>query len=355
MFAYNIGETAPNSQSRVAQASIAPVNPGKNYLVGLNALRAIAALSVCLFHYTNGMLPKLVVPYTKAAFENGYLGVDIFFVISGFIIPYSLIGKNYRVSKIGNYLKKRILRINPPAYVSVFLILAQWFLIDYFINHSTHYTDSLSWGQLLANLTFIVPFTNYQWINGIFWTLAIEFQFYLFIGLLFARLFEHAIPWFVGIYLLIATAALLPHAASIWFLAYSSLFALGGLALLWQQRRLSPLAYGLGLLMFGAIAFWQLSFYAALVGVGTALAINAITFSIPGLTFLGKLSYSLYLVHGLIGTTAEFVIIKLLPPTSDARKLLLTAICLSLAIAGAYLFYRFVEQPFMRLAGQKRG
>ena len=326
----------------------------KQYLVGLDALRAVAALSVCLFHFTGGMMPKLIVPTVQAAFSRGYLGVDIFFVISGFIIPYSLIGKSHRLTGFFAYLKKRVMRINPPAYVSIFLVLGQWFIIDRLIQHNTHYTSELSWAQLVHNLLFTVPFTDYKWISGIFWTLAIEFQFYLFIGLLFSLLFERSIGWFAGLYALVAAVSFLPGTDAVAFLHYSSLFALGGIALLWQQQRVPQWLYLAGLLAFGALTFWQLEIYAALVGVGTAVAINMLKVRIPGLSFLGRMSYSLYLVHALIGTTAEFVLIKLVPPINDVRKIGMTLVCLVLAIVGAYLFYRLVEQPFMKLAVQKR-
>ena len=90
------------------------------------------------------------------------------------------------------------------------------------------------------------------------------------------------------------------------------------------------------------------------MGIATAMAINALRARVLGLAFLGKISYSLYLVHGLIGTTAEFALIKLFPPSTDARKLLLTATCFILALGGAYLFYLLIEKPFMRLAAQNR-
>ncbi|QKG51634.1 acyltransferase family protein [Hymenobacter sp. BRD67] len=325
----------------------------KSYLPGLDTLRAVAALSVCFFHFSGGMMPKLVVPAAKSAFSQGYLGVDIFFVISGFIIPYSLVGKNHRVAGFFAYLKKRVMRINPPAYISLLLVLGQWFFIDKVINKTSFYTKDLSISQVVHNLLFTIPFTNYKWISGIFWTLAIEFQFYLFIGLLFNFLFGRKVGWFVVLYVLMGLLQFVPVLAAAGFFHYSTLFALGGVALLWQQQAPKWL-YVAGLAVFGGLALWQLGLYAALIGVGTAVAINTIKVSIPGFSFLGKISYSLYLLHGLIGTTAEFALVKLLPPTSDARKLLLTAVCLSLAIAGAYVFYLVVEKPFMRLASQSR-
>lgn len=326
----------------------------KHYLVGLDALRAIAALSVCLYHCSGGMLPKLVVPAAKHAFAYGYLGVDIFFVISGFIIPYSLLGKNYRVTGIFGYLRKRIVRITPPAYISLLLIIGQWYIIDKLINHNTHYTGTLSFARVAHNLLFTVPFTPYAWISTLFWTLAIEFQFYLFIGLFFNYLFSRQLAWFLGIYAGVAVVSLLPATQAAGFLHYSALFALGGLALLWQQGRLRLPVYVGMLLLFGALAFYQIGLYAALLGVGTAAAINALTFRIPVLSALGKISYSLYLVHGLVATTAEFVLIRVVPPTTDARKLALTAVCLLLAIGGAFVFYAVVEKPFLRLTSAPR-
>jgi len=343
------------SASHVRPTAEIPAKTGpKHYLAGLDALRAIAALSVCAYHCTGGMLPKLMVPATKQAFSYGYLGVDIFFVISGFIIPYSLVGKNYRVAGIFAYLKKRIVRITPPAYISLLLIIGQWYFIDTFINHNTRYTGALSVSQLVHNLIFTIPFTHYPWISTLFWTLAIEFQFYLFIGLLFHYLFSQRVIWFVSILGLTVAASALPGTQPIGFLHYSSLFALGGLALLWQQQRLSLPACGGVFLVFGGLAYWQLGIYAALLGIGTAIALNAFTFRIPVLSALGKISYSLYLAHGIIATTAEFVMVKLLAPSTDARKLALTAACLLLAIGGSYLFYTFVEKPFLRLASQPR-
>jgi len=326
----------------------------KPYLAGLDALRAVAALSVCLYHCTGGMLPKLVVPVAERTFSYGYLGVDIFFVISGFIIPYSLLGKNYQARDIFGYLKKRAVRIAPPAYASLLLVIGQWYFIDKLINHNLRYTGTLSLGRVVHNVLFTVPFTHYGWISTLFWTLAIEFQFYLFVGLLFNYLFSRPLPWFVGIYALVAMAFVLPATQVVGFLHYSTLFALGGLALLWQQQRISWLAYAGALLLFGGLAYWQLGPYAALLGVGTALAINGITFRIPILSALGKLSYSLYLVHGIAATTAEFVLVRLLAPTTDARKLALTAACLLLAVGGSFLFYTFVEKPFLRLASPPR-
>lgn len=329
--------------------------PRKAYLVGLDSLRAIAALSVCLFHYTNGALPKVIVPAVKESFSQGYLGVEIFFVISGFIIPYSLLGKSYTIRKFFSYMKKRIIRINPPAYVAMLLVVAQWVFIDKFIQHNTAYMQSVTMAQVLHNMLFTVPFTSYKWFIGVFWTLAIEFEFYLFVGVLFVWMFESRhIGWFLAAYLVAQLIPILVALPSDNFLHYSSLFALGGVALLWQQQRLSVVAYVACLALFTGLLYWQMGGYVAAVGLGTALAVTALQVQIPLLGLLGKISYSFYLLHVLIGTTCEFVLVHFISPTTVVNKLLIVFLCLVAAILGSYLFYTVVEKPMMRLAARQR-
>jgi peptidoglycan/LPS O-acetylase OafA/YrhL len=118
--------------------------------------------------------------------------------------------------------------------------------------------------------------------------------------------------------------------------------------------RLSWLAYAGALLLFGGLACWQLGLYAALLSVATSLAINSITFRIPVLFALGTISFSLYLVHGIMATTAGFVLVKLVPPTTDASKLTPMAACLLVAARGSFLFYTLVGKPFLRMASPPR-
>lgn len=323
------------------------------YLTGLNSLRGLAALLVCLYHFTNGALPKVVVPTTQWLFARGTLGVEVFFVISGFIIPYSLVGKNHQARGILAYLKKRILRINPPAYVVLTLTIGQAFFIDKIIQHGTKYTHAITGPSLLHNFLFTIPYTHYTWIVGVLWTLAIEFQFYLFVGVLFTGLFERkSVGVFVSVYLAVA-ALYYFFPAQDSFLQYGALFALGGVALLWQQQRLSRLLYGGLLMLFSGLLYWQLGAYVAAAGLLTALALNSLQVQVPGLGFLGKISYSFYLLHILVGTSCEFFLVKVIQPTSDANKLFITLLAIVAAIGSSYIFYRFVEQPCMRLAARQ--
>jgi len=333
-------------------AEISPVKTEKKYIKGLDFLRAVAALSVCLYHFSGVALPKVTNVYMKPLFADGWLGVDIFFVISGFIIPYSLLGKKYSVSQIGPYLVKRIIRINPPAYAALALVLLQWFLIDKFINHNQVYTGGITFPQLFHNMLFTVPFTQYKWVVGIFWTLAIEFQFYIFIGLCFNFLFESkGLLWkFVLGYAAVSLLQYLPFADFRNFFHYSSLFAMGGITLLYHQNRITKLEFATVMVLFTALAYWQLDFSITLTGVLTSASILLTRVENKLFALIGKISYSFYLIHVLVGTTAEFVLVRIIAPNTEIKKVVITLLCIVSALVGAYVFYTFIEKPFIELA-----
>ncbi|WP_218779799.1 acyltransferase family protein [Hymenobacter crusticola] len=325
--------------------------PKKKFVEGLTFLRGVAALCVCLYHFTGGALPKIRDPRIEMFFSNGWLGVDIFFVLSGFIIPYSLLGKQHGINGFLAYMKKRVVRINPPAYVALALVLMQGFFIDYIIAHKVVYTAGVSWGQILNNILFTVPFSKYKWVLGIFWTLAIEFQFYIIIGLIFRNLFEDFNVYkFVIIFTLLNIIQYLPFQSNENFFRFSLFFALGGTALLYYIKKINIIEYFILLLIFSTIAYFQLSFYMALTGFVSAIVISFARFKHPAFDFLGKISYSFYLLHVLIGTTCEYFLIKIVDPTSLVNKILILALCLLFAILGSYVFYLVIEKKFIALA-----
>jgi peptidoglycan/LPS O-acetylase OafA/YrhL len=337
------------SEKKLAEASA--FKSDKGHIQGLDFLRAIAALSVCFYHFSGAALPKLTNPYMKPIFSYGWLGVDIFFVISGFIIPYSLFGKNHSLSAFGNYMIKRIIRINPPAYAAMVLVLAQWYFIDYVINHNRFYTSRINWLTILNNITFTVPVTQYKWVIGVFWTLAIEFQFYIFIGIFFKFLFEGNNKWkFIIGYLLVALMQYLPHANSENFLHYSPLFAMGGLTLLYYRGRMTKLQYASSMALFTIVAYFQLNTWIALVGVLTSLAILMTNVENKLFSAIGRISYSFYLIHVLVGNTFEFILVRLVTPNTEFKKILLTILCVIMALASSFMFYNLVERPCIELA-----
>jgi peptidoglycan/LPS O-acetylase OafA/YrhL len=330
--------------------SVSPAKRITQHLGILDLLRGFAALSVVLFHFTNGALPKLQFLPLSHLFSWGYMGVEVFFVISGFVIPYSLWHTKYSLTDFAPYLRKRILRICPPAYVSLLLLVLQWVVVDYLIQHNHVRLQALSWFQILDNLTFLAPFTGNAWLNGVFWTLAIEFQFYLIVGLLYKLLYRTNTVVFLGLALLLHSAQYLPGLPTDNFFRFSLFFALGGTALLHRQHIMFTRHFLLVIILFTSILALQFGLYPALFGLATTLLIAFTKAQHSVFKWLGSISYSLYLTHFITGSAAEFLLVRFLHPHNGMMQTLSIAICVLTSIAGAHIFHRFVEQPFQKLS-----
>lgn len=320
----------------------------------LDLLRGFAALSVVCYHFTGtltsgGFLAKFYSPLLAPAFSWGYLGVEVFFVISGFVIPYSLLKTTYTPHDFFPYFSKRIARICPPAYVLIGLTLLQWLVVDFILHHDAERLNAVTGGQVLSNLLFIVPFTRSEWINGVFWTLAIEFQFYVVIGLLFNTLFTGATAArFLALGALLCGLNYLPGLPHENFFLYAGLFMQGGATLLYFTQAFSLRQYFLCLIIFTAAICIMVTPIAAVFGLFTALTIAFVKFKHPLTAFFGRISYSLYLTHFLVGSTAEFVLSRVYRPISNLGNILAIVMCLILACVGAQVFYLLVEKPFLK-------
>src|SRR5229473_3266591 len=95
----------------------------------VDALRGIASLSVAWFHFTHGNPTFLSEGVLKSSGEYGWAGVHMFFVISGFVIPYALYKAQYSSRQFGRFLAKRIIRLDPPYFADIGLILALAYLV----------------------------------------------------------------------------------------------------------------------------------------------------------------------------------------------------------------------------------
>lgn len=148
----------------------------KDEILSLNLLRFFAALNVLCVHkfeqlLSIGYLPsflKVLSPFT----QYGYLGVDLFFIISGFVITFSSDGRTVK-----HFVLARFIRLFPVFWICVSvttLIIAVFSL-----------TQHISLSQYLANLTMApVYFGNNTFIDGSYWSLGVELKFYLFIAFL---------------------------------------------------------------------------------------------------------------------------------------------------------------------------
>jgi peptidoglycan/LPS O-acetylase OafA/YrhL len=329
----------------------------KAHISSLDLLRGFAALSVVLFHFSfpgrqgGGVLVKFYSPTLHHMFYWGKLGVEVFFVISGFIIPFSLWDSAYTLADFERYMRKRIIRITPPAYVIILFILVQWAVIDYGLHHTTERINSISFLRVVSNLLFIAPFTDSQWFNGVFWTLAIEFQYYVLLGLLFNMMFKDGqFIVFLVLNCLLFAATYLPGVPHETFLLYSPLFAAGSSALFYYKGRINLQQYLASLALWALLSWLALGWLATLFGVVTACLIVFVHFNNPIFSFFGKISYSLYLTHVLVGSTLEFVLSKIWPSPNNALSIVIIITLTVVSVLFSYLYYLWVELPFLRLA-----
>ncbi len=299
--------------------SLAPAYP---YLVGLNTLRAIAALLVCVRHFAY-LLPERE---QVAALREilGYLpsGAQLFFVVSGYIVPYSLLRQQYRLPRYGAFLRRRFVRVAPPFYIAALLTVLNQVVVSRLLPAGTSVILLPSLAKVIHNLLFTVPYTTQEWIIGAAWTLGVEWQFYLLIGLLLPLLF--AARWGGWLSLaLYATVGLLTWqllpSGGLSLLTFSPLFALGTTTLLWQRGQLPLLPYLAGLLSFGLLEAALLNPLAAAASVLLVLALLFLRKPVPGLDTVGRIAYSLTLTHMLTGRTVEYVLYRRAPGARQCR------------------------------------
>jgi peptidoglycan/LPS O-acetylase OafA/YrhL len=155
------------------------------YVPILDSLRAIAALSVCLFHFVCGPIDFIENKTILSVFDFGLYGVQMFFVISGFVIPWAISKYKYKISNYFRFIGKRFLRLEPPYIASILLVICFFYLRKLYTDAPDIRLPELNINQLLLHFGYLIPFTKYTWMNRVYWTLAIEFQFYLFMGLFY--------------------------------------------------------------------------------------------------------------------------------------------------------------------------
>lgn len=321
------------------------------HLVTIDAMRGIAALSVCLFHFGGSGLVKLATPITSAATGWGVHGVDIFFVISGFVIPYVLLRSGYRWRSAPRFLARRFLRVGPPAYMVLVAAIAQYWLIDR-LTGGNRWFSQLTGQQLLANIAFIVPFTGEKWINGVFWTLAVEFQYYLILALVYPLL-SRSLATAIGVATALCIASALTADFTSFF-SFTGCFFLGGIVLAYRERAISrQVFYGLMILAL-ILVYAQEGLRSVVVTAASAILLGFVRIDNQALNFLGKISYSLYLTHILAGSSTEYILMKFVSPGNLASRVALQAVCIASALIAATLFYYLVERHFVTLSQKVR-
>lgn len=312
----------------------------------LDALRGLASFGVCYFHMTNGNPAFLPEGLLKKSGAYGWLGVEVFFVISGFVIPYALNRAGYELKHYWTFVLKRVVRLDPPYLVTIGLILVYYFLSA----KAPSLWDpriKITPAQILLHLGYVNVFFGYDWINPVFWTLAIEFQYYLLVGLLFPLIGNQSARVRILTFLVLGALPFLIRSPTFIF-HHLYLFLLGMLTFQYYAGLLSKRAYLLGSALMFAGLYLTLGLLIATVGMATAFSIAFIKIRGRVLRFFGDISYSLYLLHLPVGATLIVLFVKSTNTMSSKVVLLLAATGLS--IAASYALYRLVERPSQKLS-----
>jgi len=325
----------------------APSSPASSVRIhSIDALRGFASLAVMWYHFTQSthdFLPDH--SWLKASGTYGWAGVEVFFVVSGFVIPYALFKSSYRLAQYGRFLLRRVVRLDPPYLVSVGLSIAAFAVISRARGIPDPRLDPTA---LLLHIGYLnVYFPNKPWVNVAYWTLAVEVQYYLTVGLL-SPLLRDGRRWVrLGLMaVLIAVCSRIPPGE------YASTFVLvflvGFTLFQWHTEVISRLECLLLVMSLcvgiGFTLGWPEAIASALAAA--LIAPRRTSWTPPRwLTSMGDISYSLYLLHGVTG-------LLLIPVARDlgftrtlAGQLLTLTAATVFAISASYGLYYFVERP----------
>lgn len=345
---------------------------GSGRLAELDLLRFVAALAVLAFHYfiafasVWGERPAELFPAISTISGLGILGVELFFMISGFVILMSIWGRG-----MGEFALSRLVRLFPAYWVSVGVTA-----VVYGLTAATALDPKLGPGGYGVNLTMLQRAFGVADANGVYWSLWVELRFYVLISILvITGVTLNRCLVFMGVWLLAAgffagseeawvDLVIMPKYAAyfvggmafflmtrfgprlvLWCLAGIS----GGLAVSAALDRVAGRVENVG---YAAMPVPDWAVVVTVVGFYVLMAMVALGWlrwlRWRGLVVLGALTYPLYLFH-----TAAAVLI--VPALRDVLPPALTALVTVLAaMAFSYLVYRVAERPLQELVKSRK-
>ncbi len=359
-------KTSPSAAPTLAM----PTHAARNATA--DGLRGVAAMLVVVYHlYINteaALRPQLPIWLHDFLKTLGGTGVFIFFVLSGFVISMSLRGAQLSGRFAAMFALRRSVRLDPPYWAAIVLcmVLAQ---VSARVAPEVAGRGQYSVAQVLAHLFYLQDILGYPQISAIFWTLCIELQFYLMLVLLLlvcTRL--HAKDSAVWCVSALAAVSLVVDVNHIelpvrgLFVAHWHMFALGILTC-WSLFK--DIGWG-----------WWFALVAAELGFRFGLNPNAATLAptVAAVTlvlaarwhparhwlssalaqYLGRVSYSLYLMHAMIGWSTISVLKKVFGAESFVLGLLYVCAGILTSVLSAHVLYRCVEAPAIRLSKRVR-
>lgn len=324
----------------------------------LDLLRGIACAMVVAYHYLHRgqaghWLSESAAPWLAAPARYGYLGVNLFFIISGFVIFMTADGATPR-----SFVASRVGRLYPAFWIAAPLTAGVALLLG-------SATFAVTPTQLAVNLTMLPQWFGVKYVDGAYWSLAVELQFYLLVWLALVTGWFSRAERLLFVWLLLGTIdAVRPiYRLELWLdVNWAPFFTAGICCYLIRQRgtsrlRLALLGWSYLLTLYwvalepmrsSAPGSWGLrdAFTAAVLlsaffGVFLLIAFDRWRLAQSPLTlWAGALTYPMYLLHQYIGyMLIEAAGWHALP--FGWRVVLSTA----LMLAGAWALHTWVERP----------
>ncbi|MGW7246220.1 acyltransferase family protein [Streptomyces decoyicus] len=339
---------------------------GPSRLRALDGLRLLAALMVAAYHYggRNGEIaqawggsPAHQFPTAAPLFAYGCLGVQIFFVISGFVICLSGWGRTLRA-----FIASRVSRLY-PAYWAAILLVTAVFALPWVA------FEALAPSEVLTNLTMLQQPLGVDRVLGVCWTLWAEMRFYALFALCVVlpgatrrRVVLFCAGWTLAAAL--AQAAHQPFLDTVLMPEYAPFFIGGvGLYLLHRYGARDPIAWAIVLVSwligqhYAVAGLWHAPSATAFSYRSTAVIIAVVTLGFAlvaavalgrlhwanwrWLTVAGALTYPFYLVHEHLGWVVVRALHHGIGLPSYATLILTVALMLLLA----WVLHRFIERP----------
>ncbi len=347
--------------SQSADMIAASAKPKKTKrILELDALRAIAALNLLLFHFTYVFESKYggFSSSLGFSFPYGKYGVQLFFMLSGFVNAMTLLRKR----KPADFVAGRFIRIFPSFWL---VVLLNVFLFSMF---PLFFQESVAVDTTIANMTVMPNLFGYGCMEPVTWTLQIEMLFYgMLLLMLVSGLIDRPLPTLMvamaiclfgslGIDAFRAAHANSPWSDRLWFvqelfiLKYLPLFSMGILLNEIKNKRGGFVGNSIGILL-SAIVFHVIDQHdhspAATLILFCLLASSAYgrlpVLRFKPLMFISTISYSLYLFHNNLGS----LILRWFDEAGLNPKLnFLVVFGVSVAVSAAITYW--MEQPLTR-------
>ncbi|MGW5940525.1 acyltransferase family protein [Streptomyces celluloflavus] len=329
-----------------------------NRLAALDGLRLLAALMVVFYHYVAlarpwGHATDTIFPTAHRAAQYGWLGVEVFFLISGFVICMSVWGRT-----LGEFAVSRVSRLFPAYWAGILLTVAV-------VKTWPEVTSIRGWNAVITNLTMLQGGNNTPNVDPVHWTLFVELKFYLIVAVvvLFGVTYRNCLI-LCGVWT--AAAALAPVLKTPLLTAFAmpqyAPFFIAGIAF-YLMRRHRPNAVLWAIVILQLLLAQRYIPYRLATSVGKAAAealptwparvVIITAFALVGaialgacdrirwkwLTTAGALTYPLYLIHLNIGMTLIHHFRNRIPAP------VLVASVTALMLLTAWLIHRLIERP----------